>query len=891
MPTRGTLAAVAALLVLPAVAGARDQRERSASGPALSAAGDRAAQARSAAIQILTGLPPEGDRLRGDCVNIRHCEHEAPARDPQDDPAGPRGGQAETSVAVDVTGRHVVIGFNDTRGFAVNPVSVSGVMVSHDGGRTFADKGQLPSPGDQPLGAQLFPQIYGDPEVKYLGGCSFVYASIGLFVKEYLPGAPTPVQGLSLHRSRDCGETWEGPFEITGATNPNGYIYSDGSAVDAADKEFLDVDPRTGRVLVSWTNFTHPALAPAGVQMSVAYSDDVLGAGAPTWSPQVIVSADATDGQASIPRFAADGSAYVAWRRFPSYYGNTTAVARSRDGGATWDAPVETSAEFLTMDQVLGNDRVNTSPSLVVDASRGRSRGNVYVVYVTNDGGDGGDVAFQRSTDGGQTWSSPLLLNSRPGADRPQWFPWITQDRASGRLFVFYYDQGVAPSGDLTQVSYTWSADSGKTWAAPSALSDRPFHAGWGNDTGQPNLGDYNQAVVQAGRLYASFAVAARPPLGFVDGQPSTGMTVPDVALAVVPSLTRPLGAPPLELAAVDAFDLGLAAGHNGFIDANESVGLRITLRNSSTNPLHAEEIDGAIGLLATSTPGVRIAQAVAVWPELAPGASAPSRSRFVLFTGPAFVAGTPIELTLTVWAEGSYTVLRHTLDTGTPAVTPLYAETFDAGPAGWRSVHGAGANAVPWTFPAAGPAAPGFCGAASGIAFHPNANDGPVAASGVQLNDRWERLIGPSIAVPADSGYVTVEFDVCTDTEDDPVLPGTAYDGVFLRLTDVTPGRTLRTVLAEAFEDQFTTGAAFHYPKHLPRSSLAGYFEDMSAWAGSSGGWRHVRLRLPGLAGSVFQLRFEFAQDRYGTCADVRPGHACGVAIDNVVVKSVKAG
>ncbi len=59
--------------------------------------------------------------------------------------------------------------------------------------------------------------------------------------------------------------------------------------------------------------------------------------------------------------------------------------------------------------------------------------------------------------------------------------------------------------------------------------------------------------------------------------------------------------------------------------------------------------------------------------------------------------------------------------------------------------------------------------------------------------------------------------------------------------------------------------------------------------WAGDSGGVRHVRMRLPGMQASLAQLRFEFAQDSFGTCLDVRPGSAgCGVFLDNVVVTSV---
>src|SRR5262249_32957028 len=75
---------------------------------------------------------------------------------------------------------------------------------------------------------------------------------------------------------------------------------------------------------------------------------------------------------------------------------------------------------------------------------------------------------------------------------------------------------------------------------------------------------------------------------------------------------------------------------------------------------------------------------------------------------------------------------------------------------------------------------------------------------------------------------------------------------------------------------------------KHLPRNSNANYLQDMSVWAGDSGGLRHVHLKLPGMAGSTAQLRFEFTQDAVATCADVRPGHACGVLVDNLVVASV---
>ena len=119
---------------------------------------------------------------------------------------------------------------------------------------------------------------------------------------------------------------------------------------------------------------------------------------------------------------------------------------------------------------------------------------------------------FQKSTDGGRTLSAPVEINAAPGEDRPQWFPWVSVDSLTGRVSVFYYDQGIDTSGDLTEVSYTFSDDAGAHWSAPVPLTKIPFHAGWGNDTGQPNLGDYNQAVSQRGELFAAYAVTSPPP-------------------------------------------------------------------------------------------------------------------------------------------------------------------------------------------------------------------------------------------------------------------------------------------------------------------------------------------------------------------------------------------
>ena len=93
-----------------------------------------------------------------------------------------------------------------------------------------------------------------------------------------------------------------------------------------------------------------------------------------------------------------------------------------------------------------------------------------------------------------------------------------------------------------------------------------------------------------------------------------------------------------------------------------------------------------------------------------------------------------------------------------------------------------------------------------------------------------------------------------------------------------------------EAYADELTTNGFKHFPKHLPRNNNPAYLQDMSVWAGDSQGVQHVHMRLPGMAGSIAQLRFEYTQDGTGICLDVGGGPVCGVSVDNLVLRSVHA-
>ncbi|HEV7798211.1 MAG TPA: hypothetical protein VGO73_08655, partial [Pyrinomonadaceae bacterium] len=825
----------------------------------------------------------------GGCLSDdEDCEH--------DGGVGLNDKQSEMGIAVDPSGLHVVVGYNDAQGFATNPNKLSGFATSHDGGVTFTTIGTMPSPGNQNIGATLFPQIFGDPDVKWLpapstpNGGVFIYSSIEV---RTITGPSTiagTVQTMCIHRSLDFGDTWQGPFEVTPASNPNG-IFTGNNARDAADKEFIDVDPDTGRVMVAWSNFTSGAFSPVGKQMFTTFSDDLATAATPTWSARQNVNlASSIPGQGIIPRFAGNGSpnVYVAYQSQTTALAAQTFFARSTDNGVSFSPAVAlTAGTYKVMDYVLGNDRSHDFPWMAVDNSPVvATQGNVYVVYADNTLNDGSDIVFLRSIDGGLNFTAPVRLNARPGQDRPQWFPVVTVDTTSGRVWVFYFDQGVADSGDAMETSAVYSDDGGVTWSRQIALSDRPYHAGYGNDTGQPNLGDYNMGYAQGGNLFSTFAYTPDV-VNFPDGQPLG--TLPAIDFFFKKTSETPARAA-----------LEIRNNPPGGVSMLEKPAtltgeLTIPLTNIVTNPLGGPvTYTGVSALLTTATPNITVTSGASTYPNIASGTTANNNTLFTIHFDAGFVFGTKVNFALDVTTAQGNRTLQFSVNTGNkPTTTTLLSENFEsvatpALPAGWSTLHGGGTNTVPWLTAVNMPKTNTPSPSNKGL-FHANAND---AANPT----RFERALSPLFVVPAASTFVSVSFDIAYDTEDDPSFLYQAYDGALLRITDQTAGRLLRSVLTEAYADIQTTGNIFHYPKHFPRNSSAAYFEDMSAWSGDSTavagnnvGFLHVVMLFPGMAGSTAQLRFEFAQDSNGICTDVRPADTnCGVLVDNVVVQNI---
>jgi hypothetical protein len=124
---------------------------------------------------------------------------------------------------------------------------------------------------------------------------------------------------------------------------------------------------------------------------------------------------------------------------------------------------------------------------LAVDRS---GNNNIYMVAsVRPFGGNGTDVMFARSTDGGLTFSAPRRINDDPvNANKWHWFGTLAV-APNGRIDVVWYDTRNAANNTDSQLFYSFSTDGGVTWAPNVAVSNSftPLE-GWPS---QNKIGDY----------------------------------------------------------------------------------------------------------------------------------------------------------------------------------------------------------------------------------------------------------------------------------------------------------------------------------------------------------------------------------------------------------------
>jgi hypothetical protein len=449
-----------------------------------------------------------------------------------------RATQSEVSAAA--FGRNIVVTYNDSTGLHVSPsgsglvtdrVQLSGFATSNDGGKTWTSGFIPPSAGAA--------ETFGDPSVGVDRHGVFYFANLA---------ADATHGTIQVNKSSDGGKTW-GPGVI---------VQED----DASDKEWLAVgrDPVDGsrdNVYVTWTSFQD-----AACELRFGRSTD----GGATFTAKTIF-VPTTDPNPTHPQNCLQfsnpvvdqitGSLYVPFLHFSNADQDFIQVLISDDAGetfhfATFNIPGAPDPTVMPVTQPgeltscgtnnlrltvhgatnagpgqFGLPRYVNASRMVLQPAMAARNGVLYLAWNNStslsfgDPAGGSNILFVRSDDGGNTWSSPLVVNPASSADPHHVLPALAIDNDPNDVHVTFYTQHSDGTLDLDMAN---SHDGGASFpanrtihvtATPFSLPPTNIPIGNPANFGATNydrqiavcyaLGEYQSVTTANGSVYAGW--------------------------------------------------------------------------------------------------------------------------------------------------------------------------------------------------------------------------------------------------------------------------------------------------------------------------------------------------------------------------------------------------
>ncbi|MCX6246273.1 MAG: sialidase family protein [Bacteroidetes bacterium] len=168
----------------------------------------------------------------------------------------------------------------------------------------------------------------------------------------------------------------------------------------------------------------------------------------------------------------------AAWMKLTSLNTVSIAISRSSDHGNTWQAPVympHFSSSFTSAD-----------PALIAS-----SDGTLFFAYIdyNNITLSEGAVYITKSTDGGASWSVPVLaIDASAAPDIPIDRPWLAVDNSNGpsKGTLYLVTKSIKQATVTHHIYLIRSSDEGVTWETPKILDDSLPVGGTANTMGVP---------------------------------------------------------------------------------------------------------------------------------------------------------------------------------------------------------------------------------------------------------------------------------------------------------------------------------------------------------------------------------------------------------------------
>jgi hypothetical protein len=308
---------------------------------------------------------------------------------------------------------------------------------------------------------------------------------------------------LVVSVSTDGGITWQPAVVVDsgfGCDLSNTQLFN--------DKEWIVTDnnpssPYYGRTYLTWTKFISARGSYQSSPIFESHSDDggkhwttaqeISGSNAGLCTFQETGPAGQCDeNQFSVPTVGPDGTVYVAFENEQNealwepgdFFDSQYLLVKSTDGGATWSSPTfvvgleDGSADYpinvsgrqtLTGYQV----RVNSAGNIVASPTDGK----LYLVFSDNRNGThdsagpvtNADVFLMVSSNGGASWSGPMLVDSAAGDQ----CPWADANPTNGKIGTYPI---AAPNGRSTTRRSRRNARHARQDDRQQAPSNRPSH-------------------------------------------------------------------------------------------------------------------------------------------------------------------------------------------------------------------------------------------------------------------------------------------------------------------------------------------------------------------------------------------------------------------------------
>jgi hypothetical protein len=316
------------------------------------------------------------------------------------------------------------------------------VFTSSDGGKTWS-KFRLKSTYG----------VYGDPVVRYDMKGNVYYAHLS-----DPKGRPFASQEfldrIVVQKSTDNGLSW------------NNGTYPPVDHMKDHDKQWISVDPITGNILMSWTEFDKYGSKKPQDKSRILFS--ISTDEGESWMPAIAISqfdGDCLDDdmttEGAHPAVGTDGTYFVAWS-----YNEKIYLDISGDKGITW-----LDKDIVVTDQpggwsfnISGIGRCNGMPVLKADHSGGNHHGTLYLNWSDQRNGlHDTDIWLSKSTDNGRSWSQAIRVNNdKPG--KHQFFSWMDIDQTTGYVYIVFYDRRNY-NDETTDVYLAYSTDGGNSFS------------------------------------------------------------------------------------------------------------------------------------------------------------------------------------------------------------------------------------------------------------------------------------------------------------------------------------------------------------------------------------------------------------------------------------------